>query len=379
MPASVRRFQFAIIFGCLPVAVAGCHIAGLIGAGQASPKIPSITVGESVRASSLTVIAGGADDAAAISAIVRDTARPSEFLDILAAGRPARVVIASVSPPPARITVAGRPARPPAGSSSFQWSKYRGEVTAWRTRLTAARRQVASMTGTRVARWLGSRRILDDLDGLPPADVRTRSLGAECADGADAMAGLRPSAETRGPHVLVLFVSSLAGSIPMGELNGDAVIVVSTYLPTASAAAAAQIRMVGAGALRATILGPEMPTAQLARLITAGQTLTTRTKVFPDSALFRNGSATLLPAARRELRTLVPLLRTPGATAVINGYASTTGTRRQNYLLSYSRADAVATFLEERGVQSAAITVVGHGAIGPSPRDRRVAVVIERS
>jgi outer membrane protein OmpA-like peptidoglycan-associated protein len=378
MSATVRLLRFAIVLGCLATAAGGCQLTGLTVAPRDRPVAHSITVRDRVNPWSLTVVAGG-EDAPEVSAMVRDTAQPSEYLDIIAGGRQARVVIASVSPAAPSVVTDDKPGRPPAGSSSYQWSKYREAVNAWAARLAAARRKAASLAEARVTRWFHSLRIPGQLAALPSADKHAGSLVSACSAGASVITVNRAQPMDDKQRVLLLFVSNLAGTIPMGELNGDALIVVTGYLPTTAAASAAQIKLIRAGALRATIVGPQESEAQLAMLINADQNLTGRTVVFPDSALFATGSATLRAAARRALRALLPQLRKPGATAVINGYASTSGTRRENYLLSYARAAAVATFVEARGVAASAISVVGHGAAGPSRRDQRVAVLIEQS
>jgi outer membrane protein OmpA-like peptidoglycan-associated protein len=100
--------------------------------------------------------------------------------------------------------------------------------------------------------------------------------------------------------------------------------------------------------------------------------------------LFGNGSYALSATAAAVLGPLVSRLKEPGATAVINGFASTPGTAEGNYLLSYERATAVAKFLEARGVAAAALIIVGHGAsdtvgAGDSAANRRVLVVVEES
>ena len=92
----------------------------------------------------------------------------------------------------------------------------------------------------------------------------------------------------------------------------------------------------------------------------------------------------LSPAAVGSLRQLLPKLRKPGVTAVNNGYASTPGTAKANYFLSFERATAVAHWLEANGIPESALVIVGHGAsdvIGPgaSAANRRVLVVIEEA
>jgi len=106
------------------------------------------------------------------------------------------------------------------------------------------------------------------------------------------------------------------------------------------------------------------------------------TETLSGAALFANGSARLSPSAARVLTPLLAPLREAGAAAVINGYASTPGTSRANYLLSYARAAAVAAFLEQHGIPASSLDAIGHGAtdlvaVGPSGANRRVVVVIE--
>jgi outer membrane protein OmpA-like peptidoglycan-associated protein len=98
--------------------------------------------------------------------------------------------------------------------------------------------------------------------------------------------------------------------------------------------------------------------------------------------LFGNGSAALSGTAKGQVTRLLARLREPGTTAVINGYASTSGSVWTNYLLSYRRAAQVADFLEAHGVPASSLIIVGHGATGQfdagSPdANRRVLVVSE--
>lgn len=54
------------------------------------------------------------------------------------------------------------------------------------------------------------------------------------------------------------------------------------------------------------------------------------------------------------------LLATPEATVVIGGHTDSSGREAVNQFLSEERARAVATLLEERGVDASRVTVVGH-------------------
>ena len=100
------------------------------------------------------------------------------------------------------------------------------------------------------------------------------------------------------------------------------------------------------------------------------------------AVLFGNDSYALSAAAVGSLGQLLPRLKEPGATAVINGFASTPGTAAANYALSFERATAVASFFEAHGVAASSLIIVGHGAsdlVGPgdSAANRRVLVVIQ--
>ena len=66
-------------------------------------------------------------------------------------------------------------------------------------------------------------------------------------------------------RVIVLFTSGLNGPLPAGELTGDDVIAVTSSLPTAAAASAAQAELLaGPQAAQAAVIGPEVTAAQFA-------------------------------------------------------------------------------------------------------------------
>ncbi len=92
----------------LAVSVAGCNLDDVAGtAPPPGPPAAGVVVSQHVVPAALTIItsAGAADRAAALA---RGTARPSEYLDVLSAGPPSRVLVASVSPPPVTIVAKGR-------------------------------------------------------------------------------------------------------------------------------------------------------------------------------------------------------------------------------------------------------------------------------
>ncbi|MGH3399784.1 MAG: OmpA family protein, partial [Streptosporangiaceae bacterium] len=181
---------------------------------------------------------------------------------------------------------------------------------------------------------------------------------------------------------VLLYAQSLAGSLPTGQLTGIDVIVMTSFLPSAAAASAAQDRLLAAGAAQARVLGPETTGAQLAQLVALGLPHRVVTDSLSGAALFGNDSARLAPGAGRVLAPLLAPLRQPGAVAVINGFASTTGHSGTNLALSYARAAAVAAWLEARKIPASSLDIVGHGdtdliAAGPSAANRRVVVIIE--
>ena len=105
-------------------------------------------------------------------------------------------------------------------------------------------------------------------------------------------------------------------------------------------------------------------------------------QVHSGQALFANNSARLGPAAARVLGRILSELRRPGASGVVNGFASAPGSEHHNLVLSQERALAVAAYLEARGIARSSLVVVGHGAgdlvaPGASGHNRRAVVVID--
>ena len=160
----------------------------------------------------------------------------------------------------------------------------------------------------------------------------------------------------------------------------------TSYLPTAADASAAQAALLEAGAAQAAVVGPSV-TVGAAGGAGVGRAEPRRAGLatpVSEPVLFGNDSYALSGAAVRSLAQLLPRLKEPGATAVINGFASTPGTAEANYLLSYQRATAVAQFFEAHGVAASSLIIVGHGAadtVGPgdSAANRRVLVVVEEA
>ena len=112
--------------------------------------------------------------------------------------------------------------------------------------------------------------------------------------------------------VMVLFCTSLGGGLPAGELTGDDVIAVTSYLPTAADASAAQAALLEAGAAQAAVVGPAVTPGQLAALVSAGLAGSARPNSVSRPVLFGNGSYALSTTAVRTLAQLLPMLREPG-------------------------------------------------------------------
>jgi outer membrane protein OmpA-like peptidoglycan-associated protein len=242
----------------------------------------------------------------------------------------------------------------------------------------------AAATREEVSKWLASLSIPQKIRRLADPPRGQGTLAAESAVAASALAGLVEEAGNifGNRRVIVLYCDDLSGRLPAGELTGDDVVVVTGYLPTAAAASAAQVDLLGAGAAQAAVVGPEVTAAQLAALVSADLSQGAPGEVVSAPVLFGNNSYALGPAAISSLQRLLPRLREPGVTAVINGFASTPGTAEANYILSFQRATAVARFLEANGVPESSLIIVGHGATDPvgsgtSGANRRVLVVIE--
>ena len=369
------------------VFLAGCAPLGGIGGPATAPRPgPAVTITTNVAPSALVAVLNGPPFGAAVSGLVSSTARLREDLTVLQAGTPPRSVLSSTAPAPPAVVVAGRPAAPGKGATSYLSAQYASRLTHWRAAVAAGRRAEATRVRDAVSAWAGGLGLPARTGRLADPPGAAGSLAAESADAASALAGLE---EENGNvfgtrRVLVLYTASLAGRLPAGELAGDTVVVVTPFLPSAAAASAAQADLLAAGAAQAAVVGPEVTGSQLTALVSAALSQGGGHDFVSAPVLFGNASAALSPAASAQLTALLPRLRAAGVTAVINGFASTPGTAEMNYTLSYSRAAAAAGFLESRGVPAAALIIVGHGAgdlvgSGRSGANRRVTVVIETS
>jgi outer membrane protein OmpA-like peptidoglycan-associated protein len=366
----------------LAAVTAGCGLTDLSGSAVRSPAGPPVTLTEQIAPSALVAVAPGGATGQALLRLVAATARPREALDIILAGAQPDLLVASDSPAPATVVAPGQPAAPRAGATAYQQAGYRKRLEGWHKDVTAGTEAVRSRTRADLARWVRGLRIPVRVTGLAHRDPA--DLEEECALASSAVAGLGQAAGDRfgSRRVVVLYAANLSGVAPAGELVGDDVIVVTGFLHTAAAASAAQANLLAAGAAQAAVLGPEATAAQLAGLVSSGLSQHVFAETLSSPALFANNSAVLLPGAVSVLAPLLARLRRPGASAVINGYASAPGSASLNYRLSYARAAAVAGFFEAHGISPSSLVAVGHGAsdlvaAGSSGANRRVTVVIE--
>ena len=370
----------------LAVIVAGCGLGDAGGPAGAPSTGPPVTVRQGAAPSLLLTVMNGPASAPGLSGLVAATARPSEDITILQAGTPPATVVAAGSPAPPKIVVPGEPVAPGGGETSYQRALYTKRLRHWRDELAAARRADATLTRDAMSAWLRSLGIQRKVGALADPPGSAGSLAGESAAAASALAGLELQNGNMfgGRRVVILYCDELGGTLPPGELAGDKVLAVTSFLPTVAEASAAQAELLGAGAAQAAVLGPEVTAAQAAALVSADLSQSVPPESVSPPVLFANDSAALLPTAVRQLAKLLPQLRGAGVTAVINGYASTPGPADRNYALSYQRAMSVGSFFESRGIPASSLIIVGHGASdliapGSSGLNRRVTVVIAKS
>jgi outer membrane protein OmpA-like peptidoglycan-associated protein len=302
----------------------------------------------------------------------------------LQAGTPGAIIVTADAPAPATVVTSGRPSAPGSGQTAFQSAQSARKVKDWQAKRAAEVQAEAAQTHEQVSAWAGGLQIAQKVRQLGDRPAEG-SLAAESAVAASGQTSLEQGAGGAfgNRRVVVLFCDSLGGQLPVGELTGDDVI--ASYLPTAADASAAQAALLEAGATQAAVVGPSVTSGQMDALVSyglvgeagGGDSLS-------GAVLFGNDSYALSAEAVRTLSQLVPRLREPGATAVINGFASTTGTSEGNYLLSYERATAVAHYFESQQIPASSMIIVGHGATdtvgsGDSAANRRVLVVVEKS
>ena len=88
--------------------------------------------------------------------------------------------------------------------------------------------------------------------------------------------------------------------------------------------------------------------------------------VMPENVTFATGSATLSTNAQNALAAAAQTLtQYPDTTLSINGHTDNTGSDAINDPLSQRRAQAVASFLQSRGVNGSRLATYGHGSRQP--------------
>jgi len=364
--------------------LAGCGLSS-VGGQPGGPAIGlPVTITQHVAPSALLAVLTRGASGPTLAGLVASTAQPDEDLRILEAGTPATTIVASDSPAPSPMVMPGPPAAPGSGQTDYLAAQYSKRLKAWQAKHAAEVQAEAAQTRHKVSAWLSDLGLPQKISRLADALGGEGTLAAESAVAASALADLEEGVGNIFGHhrVIVLFCDDLSGGLAAGELAADDVIVVTSYLPTA-AASAAQADLLRAGAAQAAVIGPEVTAAQLDGLVSADLSQEAVSDSVSAPVLFGNDSYTLGSAAISVLKGLLPKLREPGVTAVINGYASTPGTAEANYILSFQRATAVACFLEANGIPESSLIIVGHGATdvvgsGTSGANRRVLVVIEK-
>ncbi|UOO83182.1 OmpA family protein [Uruburuella testudinis] len=86
----------------------------------------------------------------------------------------------------------------------------------------------------------------------------------------------------------------------------------------------------------------------------------------PESVTFATNSATLSTAAQDALtRAAQTLVQYPDTTLTVAGHTDNTGSDAINEPLSQRRAQAVAGYLNQRGVATSRLSTVGYGSRQP--------------
>lgn len=82
----------------------------------------------------------------------------------------------------------------------------------------------------------------------------------------------------------------------------------------------------------------------------------------PDGVTFASGSASISPSFQATLDTIAQsLIKYPNSLIDVYGFTDTTGSTALNQSLSVERAQAVASYLESRGVARTRMAVKGYG------------------
>ena len=301
--------------------LAGCGLSGVGGPPGGPATGPPVTITQHVAPSALLAVLTRGASGPALFDLVASTAQPKEDVRILETGTPATTIVASDSPAPSQIVMPGPPVALGSGQTDYLTAQYTKRLKAWQAKRATEVQAEAAQTRDKVSAWLSGLGLAQKVSRLADPPGGEGTLAAESAVAASAMAGLEEGAGNIFGHhrVIVLFGDDLSGGLPAGELTGVDVIVVTSYLLPEAAASAAQAELLGAGAAQAAVVGPEVTAAQLDGLVSADLSQGAMSDSVSAPVLFGNDSYALGPAAISALGELLPKLREPGVTAVING------------------------------------------------------------
>lgn len=92
------------------------------------------------------------------------------------------------------------------------------------------------------------------------------------------------------------------------------------------------------------------------------------------SVYFNSGTANISPKALKPLDEVIDILKAnPSAKLTIEGHTDNSGTADLNKKLSQKRADAIATYLEKKGIDASRLTATGYGAEKPMADNKTAA------
>ena len=181
-----KIIQYGGVAG-LALVLAGCDLSGIGGAAKGPTPGPSVTITEQAAPSALVVVLTGPAYGPALAGLVNTTARPREDLAVLQAGT---TILGSAAPSPATVVVAGRPAAPGGGETSYQEAQYASRLTRWHDDVASGQRAEAAQTRDTVSAWVRDLALQAKSARLTDPAGRVSSLAAECADAASALTGL---------------------------------------------------------------------------------------------------------------------------------------------------------------------------------------------
>jgi hypothetical protein len=138
----------------LAVVLAGCSLTDVEGPAGTPSTGPAVRITQAASPSALVEVVTGPASGAAFSGLVNATDRLREDLVVLQAGMPPETVVSSTSPVPPAIVVAGQPAGPGKGATSYLSAPYAERLKHWRSEVTAGRRTEAAQARGAVSAWL---------------------------------------------------------------------------------------------------------------------------------------------------------------------------------------------------------------------------------